>query len=128
MLSSRCINLARGLSLHCSDLHVFCGVKALLLLVLQLQEYLDASICLLQFQLGIFDSTKCNCKSNHPKLTKTANSLHAHRGYTEVAKLYPELVAPLVQTDLQLYDYALTLFKKRVAMAEQQLGTTFLCE
>eukprot|EP00958_Prasinococcus_capsulatus_P011858 scaffold1183_cov418-Prasinococcus_capsulatus_cf.AAC.4 len=57
-------------------------------------EHFDASICLLLYQQG-------------------------SSGYVEVAETYKKDIRPLIELDLQLYDFALALFKQRVREAEK---------
>lgn len=84
-------------------------------------EHYDASVCLLSYQLGQFDSRKCNCAGT---LVKPGN-----RGI-KVSHSLPDLrdVGHLTQLDTVLYQNAYELFLKRVYYAEKDLGLPILCE
>ena len=97
-----------------------------------LQEYYDESICLLKFQLGIFQASECQCEegssNEQVQHVQAKNVLKGKgRGYEEVATLDPQLIEPLVKVDLQLHAFALDLFHQRVRQAEEELGVRFLC-
>ena len=96
-----------------------------------LQEYYDESICLLKFQLGVFHASECQCEEgssdDHVQHVRSTNVLEGKRSYEEVRTLDPQLVEPLVKVDLQLYAFALDLFRQRVRQAEEELGLRFLC-
>mmetsp|Transcript_4423 Transcript_4423/g.15835 ORF Transcript_4423/g.15835 Transcript_4423/m.15835 type:complete len:415 (+) Transcript_4423:170-1414(+) len=98
-------------------------------------EHFDASICLLLYQMRIFDRNHCKCNSFTSDSGSVENDVvHASNvqqgssGYVEVAETYKKDIRPLIELDLQLYDFALALFKQRVREAEKAVGQRFLCE
>eukprot|EP00958_Prasinococcus_capsulatus_P005103 scaffold492_cov347-Prasinococcus_capsulatus_cf.AAC.4 len=92
-------------------------------------EHYDASVCLLQYQLDIFDATNCRCDSAADAvMVKPANHLQDKKGYKNVKDRYRHLIEPLVQADMELYGFAHELFVRRVRLAEREVGQRFLCE
>lgn len=84
-------------------------------------EHYDASICLLSYQLGQFDPSKCNCTGKLVRpMNRGARFTHPLRSISEVRKL--------TILDLILYEEAYELFLKRVHYAETDLGHPILCE
>ena len=84
-------------------------------------EHYDASICLLSYQLGQFDSTRCNCSGT---LVKPGN-----RGASLKHRL-PDLrdVYKRTYQDTVLYQRAYELFLLRIHTAESDVGSPILCK
>ena len=83
-------------------------------------EHYDASICLLSYQLGQFNPSKCNCTGTLVKPgNRGINIRHSLPDIREVSKL--------TNLDSILYERAYEIFLKRVYNAEKKLGFPILC-
>ena len=83
-------------------------------------EYYQESMCLLRFQSGTFDQTKCACEDKRTKRNVLPKKLFLPSGL--VQRMWTAR-----KRDEHLYALAVNLFLERVARAEKELGFKFLC-
>jgi len=108
-------------------------------------EYYEASLCLLEYQLGIFDASQCNrtCGGDDAsgsvkkkmKLRKKMREKVLHHNAAKdhhVDDLHFTLndlkvIQQLSLQDAQVYAHGLELFMKRVKVVEEEHGVTMIC-
>mmetsp|Transcript_35843 Transcript_35843/g.46048 ORF Transcript_35843/g.46048 Transcript_35843/m.46048 type:complete len:121 (+) Transcript_35843:290-652(+) len=99
-------------------------------------EYYNASLCLLMYQLGVFEENACNCTNSANKNHSTEleghnahlkkfneNSIQIQMSPNEQKYAYSK-----IQKDIQLYQYALGLFHDRAEAIRNSTGVKIFCE
>ena len=93
-----------------------------------LTDKYEQSLCLLHFQLGIFDPSRCKhfcttlANSDLKSIQKNVNKGHEHQTLTQGEM---KLVRDISNEDQRIYEAMHDLFHRRAAIAEEHIGFRF---
>lgn len=103
-------------------------------------EYYEESLCLLEYQLDIFDPSKCNRTCDDAALGGSRKtSMRGNVVHDNAALRYPSVrrlrfgledlkaIQQLSLQDAQVYAHGLNLFMSRIKVVEQEHGVTIVC-
>jgi len=94
-------------------------------------EHTDESLCLLLWQLQVFDNNFCKGLCHGGRLSLHRNNAHANKASNKTgAQLLSQAqlkgLAKRTEADQRLYEFALSLFHHRVNFVETDVGFRFL--
>jgi hypothetical protein len=89
-------------------------------------ELYDASVCVLSYQLGQFNKSKCDCALKKSPTSKPLN-VHEKKATLVVDHLKNELVQRSVAMDSILYYEASLIVMTRIIHVERQMGVKMIC-
>ena len=92
---------------------------------LGITEFYETTLCLLDYELGLFDRGVCKCPRGG---SKSGSSANVHAGALNYTQAQVKELGQHAVNDMLIFSYAVEIFTRRVRAAEIALNHTFFCE